>query len=95
MTTHDQLAPGVVQVRLSGHPGDADALTAILAAHPAVQILTGPDGPYPNRRQHGSRYYLTLQLIPPPSPQQDPPPGPAGTQAARRVTPGSPPKARR
>ena len=57
-------APGVVQVRLSGLPADADALAAVLAGIPAVQILSGPDGPYPNRRQPGHRLYLTLRLTP-------------------------------
>ena len=67
MTGQDRPAPGVVQVRLSGHPDDADALAAVLATIPAVQILTGPDGPYPNRRQPGHRLYLTLRLTQPPS----------------------------
>ncbi len=57
-------APGVVQVRLSGHLADAGALAAVLACVPAVQILSGPDGPYPNRRQPGHRLYLTLRLTP-------------------------------
>ena len=29
-----------------------------------MQIPTGPDGPYPNRRQPGHRLYLTLRLTP-------------------------------
>jgi hypothetical protein len=66
VTRQGQLAPGVVQVRLSGHPDDAGALTAILASTPAVQILTGPAGPYPNRRQPGHRLYLTVRLTQPP-----------------------------
>lgn len=77
MTRPARLAPGVIQVRLSGHPDDADALAAILASTPAVHILTGPDGPYPNRRQPGHRLYLTLRLNqPPPKPE---PAGNAGT----------------
>jgi hypothetical protein len=54
----------VVQVRLSGLLADAGALAAVLASIPAVEILTGPDGPYPNRRQPGHRLYLTLRLTP-------------------------------
>jgi hypothetical protein len=65
VTRQDRPAPGVVQVRLSGLPADAEALAAVLAAAPGVQILTGPDGPYPNRRQPGHRLYLTLRLTPP------------------------------
>ena len=64
MSGQDRPAPGVVQVRLSGHPADADALAAVLASIPAVQILSGPDGPYPNRRQPGHRLYLTVRLTP-------------------------------
>ena len=58
----DRPAPGVVQVRLSGHLADAGALAAVLAGIPAVQILSGPDGPYPSRRQPGHRLYLTVRL---------------------------------
>ena len=62
MSGQDRPAPGVVQVRLSGHQADAGALAAVLASIPAVQILSGPDGPYPNRRQPGHRLYLTVRL---------------------------------
>ena len=51
-------------LRLSGLPADADALATVLARVPAVQILSGPDGPYPNRRQPGHRLYLTVRLTP-------------------------------
>ena len=44
----DRPAPGVVQVRLSGLPADADALAAVLADIPAVQILSpGRTAPTP------------------------------------------------
>ena len=65
MTRPDRAASGVVQVRLSGHPAGTTALAAALASIPAVQILTGPDGPYPNRRQPGHRLYLTVQIASP------------------------------
>jgi hypothetical protein len=86
-------APGIVVVRLSGHPGDAGALAAILASIPAVQILTGPDGPYPNRRQPGHRLYLTLRLTqpPPPSPEHAGNPGTAPAPARPGRTPETPP----
>ena len=64
MTRPDRSAPGVVHVRLTGHPADAAALAAVLAGIPAVQILSGPDGPYPSRRQPGHRLYLTVRLTP-------------------------------
>ena len=50
MTGQGPLAPGVVQVRLNGDQDDAAALAGVLAAVPGLEILTGPDGPYPNRR---------------------------------------------
>ncbi len=62
MSGQHRPAPGVVQVRLSGHLADADALAAVLADIPAMQILSGPDGPYLNRRQPGHRLYLTVRL---------------------------------
>ena len=64
MSGQDRPAPGVVHIRLSGPPAGAEALAAVLASTPAVQILTRPDGPYPNRRQPGHRLYLTLRLTP-------------------------------
>ena len=66
MSGPDRPAPGVVQVRLSGHLADAGALAAVLAGIPAVQILSGPDGPYPSRRWPGHRLYLTVRLTPAP-----------------------------
>ena len=66
MTRQDRPAPGVVHVRLTGIPADAEALAAVLAGTPGVQILTGPDGPYPSRRQPGHRLYLTVRLTQPP-----------------------------
>ena len=66
MSGQHRSAPGVVQVRLSGLPADAGALAAVLAGIPVVQILSGPDGPYPSRRQPGHRFSLTVRLIPAP-----------------------------
>ena len=71
MSGQDRPAPGVVQVRLSGLLADADALAAVLASIPAVQILSGPDGPYPSRRQPGHRLYLTVRLTQPPPPKPE------------------------
>ena len=34
----------------------------MLASAPGVEILTGPDGPYPNHRDAGERMYLTVRL---------------------------------
>ena len=53
-------AAGVVKVRLSGDMPALAALATLLATHPAVGILTGPDGPRANRREPGSRIYLTV-----------------------------------
>ena len=64
MSGQDRPAPGVVQVRLSGHLAGDRVLATVLASVPAVQILSGPDGPYPNRRQPGHRLYLTVRLTP-------------------------------
>ena len=50
------LPPGVAKVRLSGDTVAADVLTAILRAHPAVEILTGPD------KYDDGRAYLTLRV---------------------------------
>ncbi len=52
----------MVKVRLSGEAPGTAALIAILASNPAVEILTGPDGPYPNRRDAGERVYLTVRV---------------------------------
>jgi hypothetical protein len=59
-------APGVVKVRLSGDLPDLAILAALLASHPAIEILTGPDGPQANRREPGARVYLTVR-VPAPS----------------------------
>ena len=58
-------APGVVNVRLAGALPDLAALTGLLAAVPFIEILTGPDGPYPNRRDAAERVYLTARIHPP------------------------------
>ncbi len=50
------LAPGVARVRLSGGTWETDALTAILRAHPAVEVLTGPD------QYDDGRQYLTVRV---------------------------------
>jgi hypothetical protein len=57
--------PAVITVRLMGAATDCGALAAILARQHAVEILTGPDGPYPNRRGPGHRLYLTVWLATP------------------------------
>ena len=57
-----QLAPGVVKVRLCGQAPGTGALIELLASIPGVEILTGPDGPYPNHRDAGERMYLTVRL---------------------------------
>ena len=54
--------PGVVQITLAGSPFGLDVLTAILGGLRAVEILTGPDGPYPDRREAGERVYLTVRI---------------------------------
>jgi len=51
----------MVKLRLSGEQPALDMLTAILADCPTVEILTGPDGPYRNRREPGHRIYLTVR----------------------------------
>ena len=55
-------AAGVVKVRLSGDMPALAALATLLATHPAIGILTGPDGPRANRREPGSRVYLTVRV---------------------------------
>ncbi len=52
----------MVKVRLSGDLPTLAALAALLASHPAADIFTGPDGPYLNRREPGSRIYLTVRV---------------------------------
>jgi len=65
------LAPGVVRVRLTGGQNNAAGLARALAAIPGLEVLTGPDGPYPNRRQPGHRFYLTVRLTPPPTTEME------------------------
>ena len=65
--------PGVVRVRLSGLPAGTEAMAALLTSCPGVNVLTGPDGPYPNRRPPGHRLFLTVQLTQPPLPKPEPP----------------------
>ena len=67
MTAWGGQAPGVVKVRLSGDPAGLEAVTALLAADASVEVLTGPDGPYPNRRDTGARVYLTIRTGPAPA----------------------------
>jgi hypothetical protein len=74
-------AAGVVKVRLSGDLPALAALAALLASHPAADILTGPDGPYLNRREPGSWH-------------RPPPPGypaPGRPRIGRRLSPRSTP----
>ena len=52
----------MVKVRLSGAPAGLEAVTALLAAGTGVEVLIGPDGPYPNRRDAGARVYLTIGI---------------------------------
>jgi hypothetical protein len=61
MTAWGGQAPGVVKVRISGAPADLAMVTDLLAGAAHVEILTGPDGPYPNRRDAGARVYLTIR----------------------------------
>jgi len=60
-------APGVVKVRLSGRGPGRNALAVVLASHPAVQVLSGPHGPGPNRRDPGEWAYLTVRVHIPPA----------------------------
>jgi hypothetical protein len=55
-------APGVVKIRLSGALPDITALASLLGC-PAPGIgLIDVSQPYPNRREAGSRLYLTIRL---------------------------------
>jgi hypothetical protein len=54
----------VVKVCLSGNRDGINAVTVILAASPSIEISTGPDGPYPNRREPGGRTYLIIRVRP-------------------------------
>jgi len=72
----------VVKVRLSGDLPAIAALAALLASSAAAELLTGPDGPYLNRRAAGERVYLTVRILTPPSagagaPPPSNPPAPA------------------
>jgi hypothetical protein len=49
-------APGVVKVRLQGDTVGADVIAHILRAHPAIEVLTGPD------RYDGGRQYLLVRV---------------------------------
>ena len=63
----------MVRVRLSGLPGRRRSHGRAPCGRPGVNVLTGPDGPYPNRRPPGHRLYLTVQLTQPPPPKPEPP----------------------
>ena len=60
MTAWGGQTPGVVKVRISGAPADLETVTALLAADTGVEVLTGPDDPYPNCRDASARVYLTI-----------------------------------
>ncbi len=47
-------------------------MAALLTSCPGVNVLTGPDGPYPNRRPPGHRLHLAVRLTPP-LPKPEPP----------------------
>ena len=53
-------APGVVKVRLSGEPGDIEAMTEIRRLPPGRARVIWTSAPYPNRRDPGVRVYVTL-----------------------------------
>ena len=81
----------MVKVRLSGDLPAVAALAALLASSPAAELLTGPDGPYPNRRDAGERVYLTVRIPTSPSagagaPPPSNPPAPS-TPPRRRALP--------
>ncbi|MCW2934862.1 MAG: hypothetical protein JWM19_5824 [Actinomycetia bacterium] len=50
---------GVVKVRLQGDTVGADVIARILADHPAVEVLTGPD------RYDGDRQYILVKVASP------------------------------
>ena len=58
-------APGVVKIRLSGGPGDVEAIAALLNTAAAPVALVDRSAPYPNRHDLGVRVYLTVRLITP------------------------------
>ena len=60
-----ELAPDLAAI--IGAPADLETVTALLAAAANVEVLTGPDGPYPNRRDAGARVYLTIRTGPAPA----------------------------
>ena len=60
MSTQPATAAGVVKLRLLGEPEDIDALTAVLGASPAVEVIDR-SGPRANRYDAGVRVYLTFR----------------------------------
>ena len=67
MTGQGPQAPGVIQVRLTGHQDDTATAASVLAVAPGLEILTGPDGPYRPGARPASGLYLTVRLTPPPT----------------------------
>jgi hypothetical protein len=61
VTGRAELATGVVKVRLMGDATAGEALAAILAACPVVEVIE-QSAPYPNRRADGHRLYLTVRV---------------------------------
>jgi hypothetical protein len=59
VTGQEDLAPGVIKVRLSGALPDMEVLIAILRQHGAIEVLEASSR-YPNRRDPGVRVYLTV-----------------------------------
>jgi hypothetical protein len=60
----DQLAPGVVKVRILGAQPDLDVLASVLerlAVTVGMEVLDR-DGPHANRRDPGGRVYLTVRI---------------------------------
>lgn len=56
-------APGVVKVRLSGAAEDLEVVAELLSGCPDTGIeVLDRSAPYPNRRDHGERVYLTLGI---------------------------------
>lgn len=63
-------APGVVKIRLSGHPADVAAvqdlfagLAHVLRGGPAGIEVLDRSAPYPNRRDPGVRVYVTVRVL--------------------------------
>ena len=57
-----QAPGGVVRVRLMGDVAALDVLSGAIAAHPAAVVIER-SAPYENRRDLGSRVYLTVLVI--------------------------------